>query len=135
RILLEASGTAVAVNATSLSTLSALYQAKFTTSDWSGQLLAYSVDPSTGAVGANPVWDAATTLTSATSPDARVIVTYNDTAGVRTGVPFRWSSVSGLSVGAALNLNPGTNTTDGKGSQRVDYLRGVRTMETGGSGS
>lgn len=55
------SGGSFASNATRLETGAYTYQAKFTSSNWGGHLVASSVDPSTGAL--TQQWDAATWLT------------------------------------------------------------------------
>ena len=48
---------AVALNSGSIQTDSRLFQAKFNTGDWSGELQAFDIDADTGAIGAS-VWDA-----------------------------------------------------------------------------
>ena len=49
------SAAAVATNSTSLNSSSAIYQAKFDSSDWSGQLLAYVIGTS-GVIPSTPTW-------------------------------------------------------------------------------
>ncbi len=52
---------AVALNSSSLAANNWLYQAKFDIG-WAGRLLAYPINPVTGALAATPTWDASTTL-------------------------------------------------------------------------
>src|SRR5262249_32092424 len=78
---------AVALNSSSLAANNYLYQAKFDIG-WAGRLLAYPIDPMTGALSGTPTWDAAT-VTDAMDWDAgRAIITYKPSNA--TGIPFRW---------------------------------------------
>ncbi|MAZ43825.1 MAG: pilus assembly protein [Legionellales bacterium] len=91
------SATTVAQNSTTLKTDSQVYQARFDSSNWSGQLLAYTID-SEGEIGSTPVWNAHCVLTGGTctapsstfdgiSYDNRVIITRDWTSA--SGIPFR----------------------------------------------
>ena len=132
------SAASVALNTGSLNTGSQVLQARFNSGDWSGDLLDFPV--STGTDGpcpstdignlCNQQWNASTVLT-AQDPNSRVILTYNqDTHG---GVPFRWNTALGTTDQTLLNTDPVTGSTDNYGSQRLNYLRGVRTNETSGT--
>jgi type IV pilus assembly protein PilY1 len=132
----------VATNSTSLQAGSKLYQARFNSNDWSGQVLAFPVN-SDGSVSTTPDWDAGLLmnplLTPSFDPNSRVIITNSRgvVGSAPRGVPFRWpanpSSPSTAEITSAmvteLNKNPSSGTADNRGSQRVDYLRGMSTNE------
>lgn len=121
------STSSAAVNSTGLRTGSVAYQAQFTTDsnpwqDWTGNLQAYPVNPSTGLVNTStPVWQAGTQLDSM-SPTSRVIATWNP--GSATGVPFEWSNIS-----ATQQTELKTSSTDTFGAARLVYLRGDKSNE------
>ena len=71
-----ASAAAVAANSTRLNTDTMVYQARFNSAEWSGQVLAFQMN-SDGSVGA-VVWDTDATLASVT-PDARQVWTSSRT--------------------------------------------------------
>lgn len=119
-------GTAAATstNSFSLQTNSALYQARFSSLGWSGELNAYpiTVDGSLGLVS----WQAQYKLKDLTSA-TRTILTYDPTlTTTNKGIPFQWNSMS--STGAQY-LRTALNQTyaggvDSLGSSRVTFLRG-----------
>ena len=127
----------VALNTGSWTTGSALYQAKFNSSDWSGSLLNYAV-ASSGAVSANATWDAGAQVKAQHWSNGRAILTYKPSAaaGAR-GIPFRWPAVPAVpsateldaSQTAALNLTPGGGS-DAFGEQRLRFLRGDASYES-----
>lgn len=119
---------ALAFNTTNLSAGATVYQARFESLSWTGQLR-YLPISSTGVIGAQTL-DAADLLDTAV-PSNRVIITRNSSTGV--GVPFRWASLASAQQ-TSLNANSG-GTNDSKGSLRVDYLRGVRTGEASNGGT
>ncbi len=122
------SAAAVAFNSTSLGTDSVVYFARFLSSTWSGELLAHTLDPFTGAIASSPSWNAATTL-NAQIPSTRTIITYNDDTG--SGVAF--NSLASLSTKQQNDLNRGPSGADGLGQDRIDYLRGDRSDEGTGN--
>jgi type IV pilus assembly protein PilY1 len=71
-ILTSSSASSVATNTTKLQAGATIYQAKFNSNDWSGQLLALSIDTAGNVNQTTPVWDAATLLPA---PDGRAPVT------------------------------------------------------------
>ncbi len=114
---------AVAFNSGSITANSLLYLARFDSTRWSGDLLAYRLNID-GTVGAQ-VWSAATKL-DAVVPGSRVIITYDRDA--QTGEPFRTlTDLSTLQQGD-LSTAPGGGT-DSNGQARINYLRGVRSNE------
>lgn len=118
----ESSASSVAANSTRLDTDTLVYQARFDSTDWSGELFAYTLDPTDGSIVTPPKWDAGQLIPAAAM---RNIFTLNDTTG--NGVTF----VSGsLSAGQMAELNKDIDgTVDGLGSQRVAWLRGDSSAE------
>lgn len=125
-------GSSVALNSSSASTGSFIYQAKFDAAS-NGQLLAYAIQTD-GSLAASPTWDAGQVLNGQDPSSGRAIITYKPSTGA--GVRFRWPT-NPASPGAtdldaaqitALNSNS-SGTADGRGSGRLDWLRGVRTLE------
>jgi len=114
---------AISLNSGSISTLTMLYQAQFNTTSWEGYLYGMSVN--NGAVGSQ-VWEAGALLPAYTS---RVILTSSGAAGI----PFEWSSLIGAQQ-TALNTNS-SGVVDGRGAQRLNYLRGDNSLEAGRGGS
>ena len=158
-ILSNASASSVATNSTSLQTGTTIYQARFNANDWSGQVLAFKVDDK-GQIAKDPTWDAGQIVNAqspldtasppakaviSTDPDVikgsgRTIITYN--TGSQQGVPFRWpanpASLQTTDIPKALvdNLNLGTTGTnpppDGRGKQRLEWMRGSQANEGAG---
>ncbi len=129
------SAAAVAVNTTVLTTDTRVFQGRFDSSDWRGELLALPVGLD-GTIGA-PLWDAGRLINSQDFDAGREIITYSPDPTVHDGVPFRWvpSPPAGTTTGisaeqqTALNINPQTGTDDGMGEDRLNYLRGDRSNE------
>ncbi len=120
------SAAAVATNSTRLDTNSKIYQARFDSSNWTGQFLAFNIN-SDGSVGGQ-AWDAAT-LIPATASD-RNIFSYDPSdanADSVKGMEFLWSELS-LSQQTQLNTD-GSGTADTAGEQRLDYIRGDQSLE------
>lgn len=134
------SASAVTLNSASLSGNNYVYQSRFNSGTWSGQLLAYAISPTTGTVSATASWDAGIVLNGQNYSSGRSIITYKPSSN--TGIPFRWPA-SPSTPGAteldviqstALNLNPDTGLADTQGSARLDYLRGDASNEGIGNG-
>jgi type IV pilus assembly protein PilY1 len=122
---------AVALNSPSVAVNAHVYQAKFSSGDWSGQLVDLPLS-TTGTMGA-ALWDAGQVLNTI-APTSRVIITSKPSAGSgRNGIPFRWPanpatpSATQLDVAQTTALKSGG--TDAVGSARLDYLRGAATNE------
>ena len=124
-----------ATNSTSLSVNSHIYQARFNSEDWSGQLLSKPIS-TTGAISATVSWDAGVVLNSQT-PSSREIITYSRDS--RDGIPFQWSNISSQTDTTQKDyLNLAINGFTDKGAELVDFLRGtavsgfrVRTTKLG----
>lgn len=115
------SAAAVATNSTRLSGDTRIYQARFNTLNWTGQLLSYPLDKKDGSV-LPPDRDAADKIPAAAN---RKIFTWRPAAedSPAQGIEFLWDNLSDTQKS---NLNPGD---DGLGEQRLAYLRGDQTLE------
>ncbi len=126
------SSSSVAFNTGSLSTNSQLYLALFNSERWSGDLLAYNLDPNSGTIATVPAWSAGTKLTSRnlqTSP--RTILSYDGS----DGIPLQWASLTSAQK-ADLRTNPsGAVDNVATGMARLGYLRGDRACERAAAGS
>ena len=127
-----------ALNSGTISSDTALFFARFTTNDWTGNLIAQPISDGTncGPIALGNIcpsaWDAACGLTGGfcpelgkrvdkTTPNNRAIITRDDDDNP---VPFRWGSLkSGGAQRASLNQS------DSLGSKRLNYLRGARGQE------
>lgn len=125
------SNSSVALNSGALNGNSRLYQARFNTSTWTGQLLSFPLNGD-GTIGPKN-WEASDLLESIASNN-RKIVTYKPSTG--TGIPFRWpadpaspgNSELDVAQSTALDTAPATGSTDGRGSERLDYIRGAKII-------
>jgi len=114
-----------ATNSTSLSSNSFIYQARFNSGDWAGELLARPISLA-GVIGntSDGGWNAATQL-DAMSAASRVVLTYGRDS--TDGIPFTWAAISAQTDTTAtdiLNTDPISSTADGLGADRVNFLRG-----------
>ncbi|HEX4052532.1 MAG TPA: PilC/PilY family type IV pilus protein [Steroidobacteraceae bacterium] len=140
QILKETAATsASAINSTGISTTSVAYQGTFTTSDtyedWTGNLLAYKIDATTGYINtaySAASWQAQVQLDAQdwTSP-SRLITTWDPVTS--KGIPFRWdsntSATSGIASSTALGQALETFPNDTNGQDVLEYLRGRATKE------
>ncbi len=111
----DASAASVATNSTNLKIESRIYQARFSSADWSGQLLQFQISTD-GELSPDEEWDAGDLLQNA---NGRKIIT----KGAADGVAFSWANLTAAQQ-LALNTNA-LAVNDGLGSDRVDYLRGT----------
>ncbi|MBI5462895.1 MAG: hypothetical protein HY941_11990 [Gammaproteobacteria bacterium] len=122
------SAAAVAFNTTSLSTNSQVYLALFNSDDWDGDLMAYALNPFTGAISATANWRAASQLDNRnTSSDPRTILTSNGT----DGTAFQWTSLTATQKNDLRTNSAGTLDNEATGMARLGFLRGDRNCETG----
>lgn len=120
------SAAAVTTNTSRLNTGAQIYQAKFNSADWSGQLLAFDLeaDASLGELQ----WEASEQLPAHAS---RKIFTHNGT----TGLEFTAGNFSLFSATQQTALDKNTNgVNDGQGLYRLAWLRGDQTTEVGNGG-
>ncbi|SDY52582.1 pilus assembly protein [Nitrosomonas sp. Nm58] len=121
------SAAAVTTNTSRLNNGTHIYQAKFNSSDWSGQLFAYELG-SNGSLG-TILWEASSVLPAHAS---RTIFTHDGTRGLA----FTSANFSSLSSSQqnALNTNI-SGAKDGLGMSRISWLRGDKTTEVAQGGS
>lgn len=112
------SSSAVAANSTSSGTSTEIFQARFNSQRWDGELLSI---PISGSGLGTATWNAGTLLANPSS-SARTIITYSSTS--RDGIPFQWSNLD-TAAQAAIQ---GTDTAT-VAQQRLDYLRGNAANE------
>ncbi len=130
-ILATSSASSVATNSTSLHTGSKIYQARFNSNDWSGQLLSYAIDFN-GNIAPTAEWDGGQRINAQLPPTRRILTWNSDPGAPNAGVPFQWAQVSAAQK-TALDTNV-LNVDDGKGSLRLDWLRGDASNEGTSSG-
>ena len=135
---LRSSATSVATNSTRLGADSAVFQASFNSSKWSGDVEAYRINAD-GSVDPTAAWSAATKLDALSETDIsnRNILTITPpTSGgggssVSTnGRSFEWSSLT-TAQQDLLRTNPlgGPLLPVSIGQERLDFLRGSRLLE------
>jgi type IV pilus assembly protein PilY1 len=122
------SAASVALNSGTRTTDTYLYQARFTSGTWNGQLLAFPIQTD-GSLG-TAAWDAGEVIKGQNFDTDRTILTYNPST--KSGVPFRWNSLT-TDQQTALHTDS-TGVNDGYGSARLDYLRGSNANEGTGVG-
>jgi type IV pilus assembly protein PilY1 len=130
------------------------YSPSFNAGDWSGTVIKSGLqfNSTTNAIESLPtvVWDAGAILTSASildssattvdpqvKPADRKIFTYRRDVNSNPGIEFTASSLGDFdaTMRTALNTSPVSNTNDGQGAARVNYLRGIRTQENATTGA
>ncbi len=123
------SAAAIATNSTRLNDSTFVYQARFDSTDWSGQFLAYAVDQNTGDVATTASWDSSAAMPA---HSARTVLTYDPTAnsGAGGGADFLWAS---LNATQKSQLNNGGSDTDGQ--NRLGWLRGDPNNEQRNGGT
>ncbi|WP_210395816.1 pilus assembly protein [Motiliproteus sediminis] len=117
----SSSASAVTTSSTRLNTSSTIYQARFNSGDWTGQLLAFAIT-SSGAVGSQQ-WDAAAQMPA---HGARNVLSWNGTSGfVFDGTTANLATINSIMASAsASSVTPGL----------VNYLRGDDTNEQSNGG-
>ena len=122
---LTGSASSAATNSTTLDTDSRIFQARFNSDKWTGQLLSFTIDTDAN-IAAAAEWDAGVKINAQVTPttDTRVIIT----KGSSDGVAFAYANLTGPTATAGTQQNlldkDGAGTTDGRGTDRVGYLRG-----------
>jgi type IV pilus assembly protein PilY1 len=123
KILSTSSSSSAATNSNSLQLDSVVYQARFKSDDWSGQLVSLNISTSGVIDNVNPNYDAGKKTTAQTS---RNVFTFN--SSTKVGVTFDYANLSSAQK-ALLDTNPVNNLADGRGNLRVNYLKGDRSLE------
>lgn len=147
------SAASVATNTGSLNAGSQLFQARFDSSDWKGQLLAFQINLD-GTIEGTPSWESGSEVNGQNYDTDREIITYNPDADVipggdpeGQGVPFRFPAdytspdalveMNSTQIAALMNTpltaSPEAidtvdvneiSTNQAYGTALVDYLRG-----------
>lgn len=114
----------LALNSTALQVGSASFQGRYTSGSWTGEVLAFTADTSTGQLSPAPAWTASSKLPT---PANRVIKTWNGSAFVNfaTGT----GGINNTALTNALAADSG-----GTAANAINYLRGVRTNENNATG-
>ena len=116
---------ALATNSTSLRSTSVLYQARFSSDGWGGEVNAYPILPD-GTLD-QAAWRAQDVMYSTPiDPATRVMLTYDPAASSGNhGIPFRWTSMtSNGTLQQSLNTLASSGSQDGNGENRLLFLRG-----------
>jgi len=117
----------VSVDSSSISSNSSVFQARFDSGTWSGDIVSIPLNLATGVFSA-PAWSAQTQVSAQNYDTGRKIVTFDSSAG-GGGMPFRLGSLTPAQK-AVLDTNPDTGVADGLSQSRLNYIRG----QTGISG-
>lgn len=132
------SAAAIALNSGSLNVDSGVFQARFDSGDWSGELLFLPVSDGSGnTTGCTseaqgelcpPRYDAGARLNQQNWDLQRTILTLS--ASSRAGIPFRWDQLAETQQDQMRN-NPfgGEDFNDGVAEILTNYLRGERRFE------
>ncbi len=121
----KGSASAVATTSSRYEVGTNLFQAIYDPNDWSGDILAKDV------VNNTTLWSAANVLKQfIDNGNQRTIITFDGSTG--TGTPFQWSNLNAAQQSALNTLN-GVN--DGKGQDRLDWLRGDDSNEQQNGGT
>jgi type IV pilus assembly protein PilY1 len=134
----RSSASSVAANSTRLGSDTAVFQAAFDSTNWSGDLQAFRIN-SDGTINATESWGAANRLDALTDFNiaSRKIFTVTPPVSAGdgslvsdTGADFLWADLAGVQQDA-LRQEPGGGplVSVTVGQERLDYLRGVRAEE------
>lgn len=122
----------VALNSQSVAVGAHVFQAKFSSGDWSGQLLDFALLAS-GALASTPSWDAGQVLNGQDSGSRVIITTKPSLTVAHKGIAFRWPVDPAAPTATELDTAQTTLLAAGAGnsvgSQRLDYLRGSAANE------
>lgn len=124
--------TSLATNSTRISTDSAIFQSRFNSKAWSGDLLAKRIDAD-GPASEEPLWSAAQKLDAIKDITQRNILTVLPPTGTANvgghiasqGVEFTWNALS-REQQQQLTLDDESSAT---AKLRLEYLRGDRSQE------
>jgi type IV pilus assembly protein PilY1 len=121
-----ASGASVSVNGEELGADTVLYQARYISGDWIGEVLAFPIDQTTGAVlnaEDEVLWNSADKLERiGVTWDNRRIVTYN---GADAGTKFRYSSLTAAQQNALKEADWGLGLTQDQQAEHIlEFIRG-----------
>lgn len=108
------------------------FQALYNSGNWTGELIAYNLDPTTGEA-VSVKWRASENLPAL--KDRNQLYTWNpgDNPGTGKGVLLHWDNLTAAQK-QALEIGP-AGVADGRGAQRLAYLRGDTSGEGDGGDS
>jgi len=131
----SSSSSAVVANSVRLQAGTKIFQARFHSGEWSGELLAFPVNAD-GSVG-SVEWNAQTLIDAQAWNSGRNIFSFDPTASSNDGegIPFTWSDLNATQQ-ASLNINPDSSpsASDAQGENRLEFLRGNQAKEADKSG-
>lgn len=138
------SGASLAANSTQLTNGTVAYQAKYHTVQWAGDLLALSINSTTGAISTTPTWSASSMLLGSATVTGKVdtypnrnIWTYvppASTSGTGTFVQFADGSTTTPPALSSAQLTALGSTATAQATM-VNYLRGDNTQEQVNNGA
>lgn len=103
------------------------YAASYRAPRFAGSLAAYALEGDTGVAASTPSWDAAALLDARNVQD-RFILGSSGTGSGAIGLP--WKTLTQLPSAQQARLGQNSRgVNDDKGQQRLDYLRGERSLE------
>lgn len=116
------SASAAAVNSGTINSDTRLFQASFSTKDWSGELRAFDVQKDNPATTANEEGTlSAPILATIPAAGSRQILSTDSTGA---GIAFQWASLDATRKASLKQAG-----TDALGQSRLEYVRGVQTSE------
>lgn len=127
---LTATAAAVTFNSNELDTGTQVYLTQFNSQNWSGDVLAFDVDPD-GSVNPTEAWAATTQLDAGAYDPNRVVYTYNGTQGSR----LIWASLTTDQIDDFRTQPDGNLETDTgfpAAKARLDHFKGDQTHEATG---
>ena len=128
-----ATAASIATNSTRLDAGTLIYQAKFDSSDWSGQMIAYRVNTTNGSVDENnPEWNTDDSG-KISAHGSRNIYTWNGSTG-REFTVSQWSNLA-TTQQTDLRTLGGILGTEDEGKDRLNWLRGDQSKEQQNGGT
>ncbi|KPF50285.1 hypothetical protein IP87_09810 [beta proteobacterium AAP121] len=125
----DASAAAVAVANAQITLNNVGYASSYRSGSWYGDLVAYSLDTSTGLQTGNDIWSLRSNL-SAQSPSSRKIATFNGTAGVAFTSALTYAGMPSTLSSGVINYLRGDRTGEGSTyRQRQDVLGDIINAE------
>lgn len=118
----------LALNSTTLETGAATFQVEYTSGAWTGNLNAYSIDATTGAINPTPAWTAADKMPVWSERNIKV---GTGTGGASQMVDFKTSTSFTTTFKGFLTSAAGAGADSDK---LIDYLRGQRVNENSADG-
>lgn len=132
----ESSSSSIAANSTRLDTGTLIYQARFKSSDWSGQIVAYNLN-SDGSLN-QVVWDTDDPgnagIAGLPASSSRNIFTSAGVQGATTTTGMEFSVANWLLLDASQRASLNNGAADAVGQARLNWLRGNQSDEGSGLG-